>query len=45
MKILTKLIKKIAYVFISMNQDIKLRYQTEMEVENEALQSQSVNSR
>ena len=45
MKILTKLIKKIAYICISINQDIKLRYLTEMEVENEALQSQSVNSR
>lgn len=45
MKILKNLIKKITYVFITINQDIKLRYLTEMEVENEALQSQSVNSR
>lgn len=37
MKTVTKLIKKIVYVFICINKDIKQRYETEMNVENEVL--------
>lgn len=37
MKILKNLIKKITYVFITINQDIKQRYEIEMSVENAVL--------
>ena len=37
MKLVKKLIKKIIYVFITINKDIKQRYETEMDVENTVL--------
>ena len=45
MKIVKKMIKKIVYVFICMNQDIKLRYKIQKEFENKISQSKNVNSR
>lgn len=45
MKIVKKLIKKIVYIFICINQDIKLRYEIQNDFESKISQSKNVNSR
>ena len=44
-KIVKNLIKKIVYVFISINQDIKQRYEIQKEFESSISQSKNVKSR
>ena len=44
-KIVKNLIKKIVYVFISINQDIKQRYEIQKEFESSISQSKNFNSR
>ena len=38
MKMIKKVLNKIAYIFICINQDIKMRYQIQKEVEDDVLQ-------
>lgn len=37
MKMIKKILNKIAYIFICINQDIKMRYQIQKEVEDDVL--------
>lgn len=45
MKMIKKVLNKIAYIFISINQDIKMRYQIQKEVEDDVLQFKKENVR
>ena len=45
MKIIKKVLNKIAYIFICINQDIKMRYQIQKEVEDDVLQFKKENVR
>ena len=38
MKMIKKILNKIEYIFICINQDIKMRYQIQKEVEDDVLQ-------
>ena len=42
MKMIKKILNKIAYIFICINQDIKMRYQIQKEVEDDVLQFNDV---
>lgn len=45
MKVIKKVLNKIAYIFICINQDIKMRYQIQKEVEDDVLQLKKENVR
>lgn len=45
MKMIKKVLNKIAYIFICINQDIKMRYQIQKEVEDDVLQFKKENVR
>lgn len=45
MKMIKKILNKIAYIFICINQDIKMRYQIQKEVEDDVLQLKKENVR
>ncbi|MDD5776625.1 MAG: hypothetical protein SPH83_11980 [Treponema sp.] len=45
MKVIKKVLNKIAYIFICINQDIKMRYQIQKEVEDDVLQFKKENVR
>lgn len=45
MKMIKKVLNKIAYIFICINQDIKMRYQIQKEVEDDVLQLKKENVR
>lgn len=45
MKMIKKILNKIAYIFICINQDIKMRYQIQKEVEDDVLQFKKENVR
>ena len=45
MKMIKKILNKIAYIFICINQDIKMRYQIQKEVEYDVLQFKKENVR
>ena len=44
-KKILKILNKIAYIFICINQDIKMRYQIQKEVEDDVLQFKKENVR
>lgn len=44
MKVIKKVLNKIAYIFICINQDIKMRYQIQKEVEDDVLQFKKENA-
>lgn len=45
MKMIKKVLNKIAYIFICINQDIKMRYKIQKEVEDDVLQFKKENVR
>ena len=45
MKMIKKVLNKIAYIFICINQDIKMRYEIQKEVEDDVLQFKKENVR
>lgn len=45
MKMIKKILNKIEYIFICINQDIKMRYQIQKEVEDDVLQFKKENVR
>ena len=45
MKMIKKVLNKIAYIFISINQDINMRYKIQEEFENDVLQLKKENIR
>ena len=45
MKMIKKVLNKIAYIFISINQDINMRYKIQEEFENDVLQLKKENNR
>lgn len=45
MKMIKKVLNKIAYIFISINQDINMRYKIQEEFENDVLQLKKENVR
>ena len=45
MKVIKKVLNKIAYIFISINQDINMRYKIQEEFENDVLQLKKENIR
>ncbi len=45
MKVIKKVLNKIAYIFICINQDIKMRYKIQKEVEDDVLQFKKENVR
>ncbi len=45
MKMIKKVLNKIAYIFICINQDIKMRYKIQKEVEDDVLQLKKENVR
>ena len=45
MKVIKKVLNKIAYIFICINQDIKMRYKIQKEVEDDVLQLKKENVR
>ena len=45
MKMIKKILNKIAYIFICINQDIKMRYEIQKEVEDDVLQFKKENVR
>ena len=45
MKMIKKILNKIAYIFICINQDIKMRYKIQKEVEDDVLQLKKENVR
>ena len=45
MKMIKKILNRIVYIFICINQDIKMRYQIQKEVEDDVLQFKKENVR